>query len=169
MMTRLSHYWIILPIVASMATDCNESPRGVQPTQIVTAEFRLRSQSASIPPAGSQRAFQDCLTRMKSETNVVPSWRSGTAGLDVVTLTESAPNVLTMQFNDIPVDIAKKMTVLDVNECRSNPDGDAGVVTGVTINGTPIQRVVPGTRTLTFVLEADGTVLSPPADGTLTQ
>jgi len=169
MMTRPSRYWIILPIVASMATDCNESPRGVQPTQIVTAEFRLRSQSASIPPAGSQRAFQDCLTRMKSETNVVPSWRSGAGGLDVVTLTESAPNVFTMQFNDIPVDIANTMTVRDVNECRRNPDGDAGVVTGVTINGTPIQRVVPGTRTLTFVLEADGTVLSPPADGTLTQ
>ena len=119
-----------------MATDCNESPRGVQPTQIVTAEFRLRSQSASIPPAGSQRAIQDCLTRMKSET---------------------------------PVDIANTMTVRDVNECRRNPDGDAGVVTGVTINGTPIQRVVPGTSTLTFVLEADGTVLSPPADGTLIQ
>ena len=169
MMTRPSRYWIILPIVASMATDCNESPRGVQPTQIVTAEFRLRSQSASIPPAGSQRAFQDCLTRMKSETNVVPSWRSGTAGLDVVTLTESAQNVFTMQFNDIPGDLANTMTVRDVNECRRNPDGDAGVVTGVTINGTPIQRVVPGTSTLPFVLEADGTVLSPPADGTLTQ
>ena len=169
MMTRPSRYWIILPIVASMATDCKESPRGVQPTQIVTAEFRLRSQSASIPPAGSQRAFQDCLTRMKSETNVVPSWRSGAEELDVVTLTESAQNVFTMQFNDIPVDIANSMTVRDVNECRRNPDGDASVVTGVTINGTPIQRVVPGTRALTFVLEADGTVLSPPADGTLTQ
>ena len=169
MMTRLSHYWIILPIVASMATDCKESPRGVQPTQIVTAEFRLRSQSASIPPAGSQRAFQDCLTRMKSETNVVPSWRSGAEGLGVVTLTESAPNVFTMQFNDIPVDIANTMTVRDVNECRRNPDGDASVVTGVTINGTPIQRVLPGTRILTFVLEADGTVLSPPAGGTLIQ
>ena len=152
-----------------MATDCKESPRGVQPTQIVTAEFRLRSQSAPIPPAGSQRAFQDCLTRMKSETNVVPSWRSGAAGLDVVTLTESAANVFTMQFNDIPVDIANSMTVRDVNECRRNPDGDASVVTGVTINGTPIQRVVPGTRTLTFVLEADGTVLSPPDDRKLTQ
>jgi hypothetical protein len=148
-----------------MATDCNESPRGVQPTQIVTAEFRLRSQSASIPPAGSQRAFQDCLTRMKSETNVVPSWRNGA----VVPLTESAPNVFTMQFNAIPVDIANTMTVRDVNECRRNPDGDASVVTGVTINGTFIQRVVPGTRTLTFVLEADGTVLSPPDDGKLTQ
>ncbi len=165
MMTRPSRYWIILPIVASMATDCKESPRGVQPTQIVTAEFRLRSQSASIPPAGSQRAFQDCLTRMKSETNVVPSWRSGA----VVPLTESAPNVFTMQFHAIPVDIANTMTVRDVNECRRNPDGDASVVTGVTINGTPIQRVVPGTRTLTFVLEADGTVLSPPDDGKLTQ
>ncbi len=148
-----------------MATDCNESPRGVQPTQVVTAEFRLRSQSASIPPAGSQRAFQDCLTRMKSETNVVPSWENHA----VVTLKESAPNVFTMQFNGIPVNIANTMTVRDVNECRRNPDGDASVVTGVTINGTPIQRVVPGTRILTFVLEADGTVLSPPDDGQLTQ
>ena len=152
-----------------MATDCNESPRGVQPTQIIAAEFRLRSEPAAIPPLGSQRAFQDCLTRMKSETNVVPSWRSGAAGLDVVTLTESAANVFTMQFNDIPVDIANTMTVRDVNECRRNPDGDASVVTGVTINGTPIQRVVPGTRTLTFVLEADGTVLSPPDDRKFTQ
>jgi hypothetical protein len=74
-----------------------------------------------------------------------------------------------MQFNDIPVDIANTMTVRDVNECRRNPDGDASVVTGVTINGTPIQRVLPGTRILTFVLEADGTVLSPPAGGTLIQ
>ena len=87
----------------------------------------------------------------------------------MVPLTESAPNVFTMQFNAIPVDIANTMTVRDVNECRRNPDGDASVVTGVTINGTPIQRVVPGTRTLTFVLEADGTVLSPPDDGKLTQ
>ena len=152
-----------------MATDCNESPRGVQPTQIIAAEFVLRSQPAPNPPAGSQRAFQDCLTRMQSVTNVVPSWRSGAEELDSVTLTESAPNVFAMQFTDIPVDIANTMTVRDVNECRRNPDGDASVVTGVTINGTPIQRVVPGTRILTFVLEADGTVLSPPDDGTLTQ
>ena len=54
------------------------------------------------------------------------------------------------------------MTVRDVNECRRNPDGDASVVTGVTINGTSIQRVVPNTNTLTFILESDGTVSSPP-------
>ena len=157
-MNKPSRYWILLPIVASMATDCNESPRGVQPTQIIAAEFRLRSEPAAIPPAGSQRAFQDCLTRMKSVTNIVPSWRNG----DVVVLNESEPNVFTMRFNDVPIGINNTMTVRDVNECRRNPDGDASVVTGVTINGTPIQQVVPRTNTLTFILEAAGPVSSPP-------
>ena len=147
-----------------MATDCNESPRGVQPTQTIAAEFRLRSQPAAIPSAGSQRAFQDCLTRMKSVTNVVASWRNGAT----VELKESSPNVFTMQFNDVPIGIQNTMTVRDVNECRRNPDCDASVVTGVTINGTPIQQIVPRTNTLTFILEADGTVLSPAADGKLT-
>ena len=95
---------------------------------------------------------------MKSVTNIVPSWRNG----DVVVLNESEPNVFTMRFNDVPIVINNTMTVRDVNECRRNPDGDASVVTGVTINGTSIQRVVPNTNTLTFILEADGTVSSPP-------
>jgi len=101
---------------------------------------------------------------MKSVTNVVASWRNGAT----VELKESSPNVFTMQFNDVPIGIQNTMTVRDVNECRRNPDGDASVVTGVTINGTPIQQIVPRTNTLTFILEADGTVLSPAADGKLT-
>ena len=86
----------------------------------------------------------------------------------MVVLNESEPNVFIMRFNDVPIGINNTMTVRDVNECRRNPDGDASVVTGVTINGTPIQQIVPRTNTLTFILEADGTVLSPAADGKLT-
>ena len=154
------HYWMILSIVASMATTCDESPRGAIPTRIVPIELRLVSQPAPDPPPEDQIFFEVCLTKMDFETNIIASWRNR----DVVLLDETAPNVFTKQFDDVPTGLANTMSVRDVNECRRNVNGDGTVITGVTINGTPIERLVPRTRVLTFLVNNDGTVSSPPLE-----
>ena len=152
-------YWVLLPIVVSTATQCSESPRGVLPTQIVSVEIRLVSQPAPEPPstAGEQFVYQDCLTGIGLRNTVVPSWRNG----EVVALNENGMNVFTYTFRDVPIDLALTILVRDVNECRRDSKGGGSVITGVTANGVALERLVPGTRVLTFVVSLDGTVSSP--------
>ena len=157
MLKKPRHYWLILPIVASIGTQCSESPRGLLPTEIATIVLRLYSQSAA-ESTSTSGLFLECLQRMGVENSVVPSWRNG----EVVALNEANPNVYTYTFRDVPTNFVNTMTVRDRNQCRRDPNGDGSVVTGVTVNGTPIESVVPGTRMLTFRLDSDGKVLSPP-------
>ena len=160
MLKRPRRYWMILPIVASMATQCDESPRGAIPSRIVAIELRLVSQPAPDPSANRQLDFEVCLVKMNFETNIVASWRNG----DVVVLDELGSNVFTKQFDDVPTGLPNTMSVRDRNECRRNPNGNGTVITGVSINGTPIERVVPNTRVLTFLVDDDGMVSSPPLE-----
>ena len=154
----LRRYWLILPIIASMATQCGESPRGAPPTEIVTIDLRLDSQPA--PPPADAAAFLACLSRMNLENNVEPSWQNG----QVVPLNETDPNVFTARFFDVPTGFANTMTVHDQNECRRDPDGEGHVTMGVTVNGQAITRVV-GVGALAFTVDTDGNVSSPPIAG----
>lgn len=157
MFKEYRRYWMVLPIVASMATQCDESPRGAIPTRITAIELQLVSQPAADPRASQQVAFEVCLIKMDFDTNVVPSWRNGY----VIVLDESGPNVFTKQFDDVPIGLVNTMSVRDRNECRRNPNGDGTVITGVSINGTSIEQVIPNTRVLTFLVDDNGIVSSP--------
>lgn len=159
MRTRSWRLWLLLSIVASMATQCDESPRGALPTPIVTVELRLVSQPAPEPSPDQQAAVDFCLQRMNNQNSVIPSWRNG----EVVTLQEVSPTLFRWEFFDVPVGVAHTMSVHDRNECRRNPSGNGSVLTGVSVNNTPILRIVPNTRVLTFVVDADGVVSSPVA------
>lgn len=160
MFTKHRRYWLVLPIVASIATQCDESPRGAIPTRITAIELQLATQPAANPPASQQVAFDVCLARMGFDTNVVPSWRNG----DVIVLDQPGPNLFTKLFYDVPTGLANTMSVRDRNECRRNPNGDGTVITGVSVNGTPVEQVIPNTRVLTFLVDDNGVVSSPPLD-----
>ena len=156
-MTDLRRGWVLLPILASLGTQCDTAPRGVPPTPITRIEVVLRSVAA---PGGST-SVAVCLARMNDLANHVrPSWR----GNQPVLLTETAPAVFRAEFRDTPVGILNTMTVHDRNECARDPQGDGRVTMGVTVNGTPITRVI-GTKTLAFELDAQGMVVGEPAPG----
>ena len=156
----LRRYWILFPVLASLATQCDETPRGAIPTMVTSAEVVLTSVPAAVPkdPVGSA-AVQDCLRRMNSQNHVRPSWEMNV----VVPLAQVAPNVWAVTFNFVPIGFTNTMTVHDTNECARNPSGDGRVTIGVTVNGTMVDRVVGGNSTLAFEISADGLVTLPRA------
>ena len=128
-------YWVLFPILVSTATQCSESPT-----------------------TGEQFVYQDCLQGIGLQNTVIPSWRNG----EVVALAEKATNTFAYTFRDVPIDFVHTVLVRDVNECRRDSKGDGSVITGVTANGVALERRMPGTRFLAFVVGLDGTVSSSP-------
>ncbi len=154
----LRRYWVLLPMVASMATQCNQTQRPGLPTLVVRVDLVLNSVPAG-PPVDPV-AFNGCLDRMGGlENHVRPSWRSSSAEPSgaAVLFTETSADVWTAVFFDVPVDFLNTMTVHDTNECARNPAGQGHVTTGVTVNGIEITAVV-GQGALAFELNEDGTV-----------
>jgi hypothetical protein len=147
--------WILAPILASLATQCDESPRGTAPSLIASIELRLDSVPADAPTDEDEaRMYGFCLQRMSYANHVRPSWRAR----EEITLEETAPNVFVAPFNDVPVNFSNSIIVHDENECRRAPVGGSGrVVTGVTINDQPVTRQV-GSGVLGFTISADGIV-----------
>ena len=142
--------------LASTATECERSPRGLVPSPLVRVEVGLRSEPAAEPPAARQADFERCLERMGGN-HVKPSWRDYAS----TTLNETAPNVFAAEFPDVPADALHTMTVHDRNQCRREPGGEGRVTAGVSVNGTVLERVVPATGALQFTVGADGVVTSP--------
>ena len=151
-------------MVASLATQCDETPRGAVPTSFINATLVLTSVPA--PPPGDLEAFLECITepdRMDSSDNHVrPSWRddANTPQYDPaqVRLTEMSLNMFAVDFFDVPVGLQNTMTVHDVNECRRSPEGDGRLTMGITLNGTPMTQVLE-TDALLFVIDSDGTIV----------
>ena len=162
MRKALRRYWFLFPVLASLATECGESPRGAIASGVAGLELVLTSEPAG-PPV-DQAEFQSCLDRMgEVENHVRPSWRGTTDPVtlvfvpDRVLLTETSPNRFAVDFIDVPADFQNTITVHDENECRRNPLGDGRVTMGVTANGTPLTMVV-GNDALVLVVSSDGTV-----------
>ena len=154
----LRRYWVLLPMVASMATQCNQTQRPGLPTLVARVDLVLNSVPAG-PPADPV-AFNACLDRMDGpENHVRPSWRSSGAEPSgaAVLFTEASADLWTAVFFDVPVDFLNTMTVHDTNECARNPAGQGHVTTGVTVNGIEITAVV-GQGALAFELDEDGSV-----------
>lgn len=152
-------YWVVVPVLASMATQCGETPRGVIPTSTVSIDLVLTSVAEDVPTdAAGLAALAACLQRMDNRNSVRASWR----GNNEVRLDETSPgsNVWTARFTDVPVGFTNTMTVHDRNECVRNPAGDGHVVMGVTVNGTVVDRVI-GNNVLFFEVGADGSVQLP--------
>ena len=143
--------------LASMATECERSPRGLEPSPLVRVEIRLESMPAPEPPADQQDAFERCLQRMEQDNKVRPSWRD----YSPTVLTESAPSVFRAEFFDVPIDIVHTMTVHDRNQCRREPLGQGRVAAGVSVNGTILERVIATTSAFQFTVDEDGVVTSP--------
>ena len=80
----------------------------------------------------------------------------------MVALSEKATNVFAYTFRDVPIDFLLTLSVRDINQCRRDSKGDGTVITGVTANGVALERRMPGTRVLAFVVSLDGTVSSSP-------
>ena len=161
MRNLLRRYWFLLPMVASLATQCDETPRGALPTRFIDAMLVLTSVPATL--AGDQDAFLGCIERMGSfDNHVRPSWRDNASSPQYdpkqVTLTEMSPNVFVAHFFDVPVGLQNTMTVHDVNECRRNPEGDGRLTMGITLNGTSMTQVV-GSNALLFIIAGDGMIV----------
>ena len=154
---RSSPILVLAAALASTATECEQSPRGLEPSPLVRIEIRLESEPAPDPPAAQQEAFERCLVRMDHDNKVKPSWRDYAATI----LIETAPNVFAAEFFDVPADIVHTMTVHDGNQCRREPLGDGRVTSGVSVNGTTLERVIPATNALQFAVDEDGVVESP--------
>jgi len=164
MRKKLRRYWFLLPALASLATQCDETPRGSVPTGIATVEFVLESTPAPDPPPEDQVAFEACLERMDKENNVRASWldnpNTPEFDPDPVFLEEVSPNVFTATLRTVPTFVQATVTVHDVNECRRNPiinvivegrAADGRVVEGITANGTPLESVVGADALVVFV------------------
>ena len=145
---------VIAAAMASMATECERSPRGLLPSPLIRVEVRLESEPAAEPPADERAAFEGCLERMDQNNNVRPSWRDY-APTD---MNETAPNVFTAEFFGVPVDALHTMTVHDRNQCRRDPRGAGRVTMGVSVNGTTLERVVETTGAFQFTIDEDGVV-----------
>ncbi len=158
----LRRYWVLLPMVASMAVQCDQAPRGAIPSLV--ARVNLVLNSVPEPPPADTDAFILCLNRMDGlQNHVRPSWRSSNdePSGEVVLFTETSPNIWAAVFFDVPVDFLNTMTIHDTNECARNPAGMGHVTTGVTVNGIEVTAVV-GDDALFFELNEDGTVKPPP-------
>ena len=151
---------VVAAALASTASDCEQSPRGLEPSPLATIQIRLESEPAGEPAAEQQAAVDGCLTRMEDNNSVKPSWRNYVA----TTLNETAPNNFEAQFFDVPVNIVHTMTVHDRNQCRRDPSRDGRVTTGVRVNGTRVERVIQQTNALQFAVDEDGVVESPPIE-----
>ena len=169
-MKTLRRYWFLLPVLASLATQCDETPRGAVPTGIATVEFTLESKPAPLPPPEDQVGFEACLDRMDGANNVRASWRDDprTPEFDPAPLflDEVTPNLFVGTFRDVPTNVQATVTVHDVNECRRNPiinvtvegrAADGRVIEGVTANETPLRTVV-GADALLIVVGNDGVI-----------
>ena len=154
----LRQYWVVLPVLASMATQCDQTPRAAFPTMITSVDIVLTSVAADVPTdADGLVAFASCFQRMDGLPNHVRgSWRGNDA--DLLTETSANSGVWTAPFFDVPIGFTNTMTVHDVNECARNPDGSGHVAMGVTVNGTVVERVVGVDNTLFFEVSADGSV-----------
>ena len=151
---------VVAAALASTASDCEQSPRGLEPSPLATIQVRLESEPAGEPAAGQQAAFEGCLTRLGEDNNVKPSWRDYVA----TTMTETTPNNFEAQFFDVPVNIIHTMTVHDRNQCRRDQRRDGRVTTGVSVNGTRIERVIRETNALQFAVDEEGVIESPPIE-----
>jgi len=149
----LRQYWVLVPVLASMATQCDQAPRGATPTTVVAVDIILTSVVEDTPTDSDGLA---CLQRMDGLTN--PHLRASWRGNNLDLLTETSTDVWVATFFDVPVGFTNTMTVHDVNECTRNPEGDGHVAMGVTVNGTVVDRVVGGNNTLFFEVSADGSV-----------
>jgi len=153
----LQRYWVVVPILASMASCSDQySPRGTMPTQITSIDLVVKSVGAPVPiDSTGSAAYESCLQRMDGLPNHIrASWR----GNEISLLTETSPNVWTETFYDVPVGFTNTMTVHDTNECAREPDGNGHVVRGITVNGTVVDQVVGDDNTLVFEVRADGSV-----------
>ena len=155
----LRQYWVVLPVLASMATQCDQTPRAAFPTMITSVDIVLTSVAADAPTdTDGLVAFAACLQRKDGLPNHVRgSWRGNDADL----LTETSTNVWAATFFDVPIGFTNTMTVHDANECARNPDGNGHVAMGVTVNGTVVDRIVGVDNTLFFEVSADGSVEFP--------
>ena len=169
---NLRKTWVLLPVLASLASQCDETPRGTVPTSITTVEIALTSTLVS--SVGNSDDIDDCLMRLGAiGTHVRPSWRdnSQTSEFDPehVPLIEMSSNRFVATFNDVPVNVQTTLTVHDENECRRHPmatgvaeimnrPADGRVVDGVTANGTLLNTIV-GNNALLLTVGADGIVL----------
>ena len=158
MQRALRYYWILLPVLASMATECGQTPRGVMPTSVTSVELILASVPAQVPTDLESKADYDaCLRRMGVQNNVRPSWE----GRQMIFFEPSGSDVWSVVLTNVPVGFTNTMTVHDTNECAREPEGDGRVVTGVTANGTVVDLVVGENRTLSFEVSRDGSVTVP--------
>lgn len=162
--------WILLPVLASLATDCDDASRATAPTRVTTVEIALESRTAT---GASTAAVEACLERLGAAgKHVRPSWRDSyfTGGFDPehVPLAQTAPNRYAASFNDVPANTQLTLTVHDENECLRRPVipgtpdepgrlSDGRVTAGVSANGIPLTRVV-GNDALLLVVAADGVV-----------
>lgn len=169
-MRTLRQYWFLLPVLASLATQCDETPRGTVPTGIATIEVMLESTPAPLPPPEDQLAYDACLERMEKENNVRAAWlddpNTPDFDPDRVFFDEVSPNVFTATVPGVPTGVQTTFTVHDINECRRNPiinvieagrAADGRVTEGVSVNGTLLERVV-GADAFLIVVAGDGVV-----------
>ncbi len=169
-MRTLRHYWFVLPVLASLATQCDETPRGAVPTGIASIEVMLESTPAPLPPSEQQTGFDACLNRMKNANNVRAAWLDDPSTPDFdperVFFDEVSPNVFVATLDGVPTGVQTTLTVHDVNECRRNPivnvletgfAADGRVTGGVSANGTPLGTVV-GANAFLIVVGGDGTI-----------
>ena len=162
--------WILLPILASLATDCEDASRATSPTIVTAVEIVYESQPAS---GARTPAVEACLERLGSVSpHVRPSWRDNyfTSQFDPapVALVRTTANRYAASFNDVPANTQLTLTVHDASECYRRPIipgtpdqpaalADGRVTTGVSANGTPLRRVV-GNDALLLLVGTDGVV-----------
>lgn len=168
----LRRYWFVFPVLASLATDCQQTPRGAVPTSIA-APVEIVLQSRPATPHPNRREVENCLARLGTVgTHVRPSWRdnpfTGNFDPERVPLVASSSNTFTALFRDVPANTQHTLTVHDVNQCERMPvvPGSSGVqglladgrvTTGVFANGTPLTTVA-GNDALVLFVAPDGTV-----------
>ena len=116
--------WILLPMLASLASNCEDASRGAAPTSLTTVEIVLESRLAAGPAVGP--AVEACLARLGGAgKHVRPSWRDNyfTAEFDParVPLVRTAPSRFAASFNDVPASTQLTLTVHDENECVRRP------------------------------------------------
>ena len=162
--------WILLPMLASLATDCEDASRGAAPTTLTSVEIVLESQPATGP---RDVAVEACLARLGGvRPHVRPSWQDNyfTAEFDPsrVPLVRTGLNRFAARFDDVPANTQLTLTVHDENECVRRPVipgsleqlgrlADGRVTRGVSANGIPLRRVV-GNDALLLVVGTDGVV-----------